>query len=101
MEIIGNNIMDIKEYLLGLEGVNPEMLDQSLVRHYASISDLTVADLADRVSIYANYGMSVVNKELGGIVDFKLLSRSPEEIIDYCEAKARDEADGYGGRSAA
>ena len=98
-----NNIMEIKDYLLGLEGVNSEMLDQSLDKHFACISDLTLEDLEDRRSIYDNYGIGVVKKDLG-VVDFKSLARNPEEIINYCEENRTmdfSEADSYGRRSAA
>ena len=92
-----DNIAQIKEFILSLEGVNPDpsVIEQSMDKHFASISDVTVEQLADVADIYKNYGVDIVNKDLNGIINYTMLARSPEEAITYCEANS------YGSRRSA
>ena len=85
-----NNIIDIKEYLKNKNGVNKESFEQSFDKHFASVEDLTVQDLKEREELYENYNEEIVNKELGGIIEFKKLAYNPQEIIARCESQ------GYG-----
>ena len=83
------NVIEIKDYLKNLDGVNGEIFEQSFEKHFASVDDLTVQNLKERNELYENYSEEIVNKELG-VIEFKKLARSPQEIITYCESK------GYG-----
>ena len=85
-----DNVIEIKDYLKNLDGVNGDIFEQSLDKHFASVSDIkNVEELAERVDTYRANGQDVVNKELG-IIEFKKLARSPQEIITFCESQ------GYG-----